>query len=338
MNNAGLLVIITDMKITKLISAAILALMFSAAANAQDPKTNLRPNETVLLYTDVLENTPDPIFAKKITSAGFEMGEDNKVTAPETISKGGDLSDISKMARIDLYFPKKPNGQMVVVCPGGGYRYAASFREGIHVAEWMLERGITVAVLKYRIPNGHCKVPLTDVHNTFRYCREHAAQWGVNQIGIIGFSAGGHLAATGSTLWIDEVTRPDFSILVYPVITMEIGVTHKGTRERLITENAVWNHHVADWYSLEKQVTRFTPPTFLALCSDDKVVPAENSLMYYNALIDHDVPAELHIWPNGSHGWGFASEKYNGKGNDRFSEYRAEFEVSLERWLQKVKK
>ena len=338
MNNAGLLVIITDMKITKLISAAILALMFSAAANAQDPKTNLRPNETVLLYTDVLENTPDPVFAKKITSAGFEMGEDNKVTAPETISKGGDLSDISKMARIDLYFPKKPNGQMVVVCPGGGYRYAASFREGLHVAEWMLERGITVAVLKYRIPNGHCKVPLTDVHNTFRYCRQHAEEWGVNQIGIIGFSAGGHLAATGSTLWVDEVTRPDFSILVYPVITMEIGVTHKGTRERLITENAVWNHHLADWYSLEKQVTRFTPPTFLALCSDDKVVPAENSLIYYNALIDHDVPAELHIWPNGGHGWGFASEKYNGKGNDRFSEYRAEFEVSLERWLQKVKK
>jgi acetyl esterase/lipase len=119
---------------------------------------------------------------------------------------------------------------------------------------------------------------------------------------------------------------------------MEIGVTHKGTRERLITENAVWNHHVADWYSLEKQVTRFTPPTFLALCSDDKVVPAENSLMYYNSLIDHDVPAELHIWPNGGHGWGFASEKYNGKGKDSFSEYRSEFEVSLERWLQKVKK
>ena len=280
--------------------------MFGTAVHAQDPKTNLKPDETVLLYTDVLENTPDPVFAKKITSAGFEMGEDNKVTKPESISKGGDLSDISKMARIDLYFPKKPNGQMVVVCPGGGYRYAASFREGIHVAEWMLERGITVAVLKYRIPNGHCKVPLTDVHNTFRYCREHAQEWGVNQIGIIGFSAGGHLAASGSTLWVDEATRPDFSILVYPVITMEIGVTHKGTRERLITENAVWNHHVADWYSLEKQVTRFTPPTFLALCSDDKVVPAENSLMYYNSLIDHDVPAELHIWPNGGHGWGFA--------------------------------
>ena len=326
------------MKITKLISAAILALMFGAAAHAQDPMTNLRPNETVLLYTDVLENTPDPVFAKKITSAGFEMGEENKVTAPESISKGGDLSDISKMARIDLYFPKKPNGQMVVVCPGGGYRYAASFREGLHVAEWMLERGITVAVLKYRIPNGHCTVPLTDVHNTFKYCRQNAQKWGVNQIGIIGFSAGGHLAATGSTLWVDEVTRPDFSILVYPVITMEIGVTHKGTRERLITESAVWKHHLEDWYSLEKQVTRFTPPTFLALCSDDKVVPAENSLLYYNALIDHNVPAELHIWPNGGHGWGFASDKYYGKGTDKFSEYRAEFEVSLERWLKKVKK
>lgn len=338
MNNAGLLVIYITMKITRLISAAIVGFIICAVAHAQDPMTKLRPDETVLLYCDVFENTPDPIYAKKITSAGYEMGEDNKVTALESISKGGDLSDISKMARIDLYFPKKPNGQMVVVCPGGGYRYAASFREGLHVAEWMLERGITVAVLKYRIPNGHCKVPLTDVHNSFRYCRQHAQEWGVNQIGIIGFSAGGHLAASGSTLWVDEVTRPDFSILVYPVITMEIGVTHKGTRERLITESAVWKHDVSDWYSLENQVTRFTPPTFLALCSDDKVVPAENSLMYYNALIDNKVAAELHIWPDGGHGWGFASDKYYGKGTDKFSEYRAEFEVSLERWLKKVKK
>ena len=159
----------------------------------------------------------------------------------------------------------------------------------------------------------------------------------MNQIGVIGFSAGGHLAASASTLWIDQVTRPDFSILVYPVITMEIGVTHKGTRERLIKESAVWNHHLADKYSLQKQVTRFTPKTFIALCSDDKVVPAENSLMYYNALIDNDVPVEMHIWPKGNHGWGFEAEKYVGKGNDPFAYARQEFEASLERWLKEVR-
>lgn len=314
-----------------------LAALIGSSALAQSPKSNLRPDETVLLYCDALGETPDVVYAKKIIPAGFKMEVNNKVDRPESISQGGDLSDISKMARVDLYFPKKPNGQMVVVCPGGGYRYAASWREGLYVAEWMLERGITVAVLKYRIPNGNCTVPLEDVHNTFRYCRSNAEKWGVDQIGVIGFSAGGHLAASASTLWIDQVTRPDFSILVYPVITMEIGVTHKGTRERLIKESAVWNHHLADKYSLQKQVTRFTPKTFIALCSDDKVVPAENSLMYYNALIDNDVPVEMHIWPKGNHGWGFEAEKYVGKGNDPFAYARQEFEASLERWLKEVR-
>lgn len=316
-----------------------IALVISAGigAKAQTPKTDLRPDETVLLYTDTFSGSPDPVYAEKITSAGFEMAVDNKVEKPESIGEGGDLSDISGMARIDLYFPKKPNGQMIVVCPGGGYRYAASFREGLYVAEWMLERGITVAVVKYRIPNGHCTVPLTDVQNTFRYCRAHAQEWNVDQIGVMGFSAGGHLAASASTLWVDEITRPDFSVLIYPVITMEIGVTHKGTRERLIKESAVWNHHLADKYSLQKQVTRFTPKTFIALCSDDRVVPAENSLLYYNALIDLDVPVEMHIWPTGGHGWGFSAEKYVGQGKDPFAYAREDFENSLERWLKEVR-
>lgn len=321
----------------KLLLSIALVISAGIGAKAQTPKTDLRPDETVLLYTDTFSGSPDPVYAEKITSAGFEMAVDNKVEKPESISEGGDLSDISGMARIDLYFPKKPNGQMIVVCPGGGYRYAASFREGLYVAEWMLERGITVAVVKYRIPNGHCTVPLTDVQNAFRYCRAHAQEWNVDQIGVMGFSAGGHLAASASTLWVDEITRPDFSVLIYPVITMEIGVTHKGTRERLIKESAVWNHHLADRYSLQKQVSRFTPDTFIVLCSDDRVVPAENSLLYYNALIDLDVPAEMHIWPKGGHGWGFSSEKHAGKGNDSFAYARPEFEASLERWLEAVR-
>lgn len=325
------------MSIERIIPAVLLTAIMGVNVYGQDPKTTLRPNETVMLYADSFEGSPDGIYAEKILYAGFEMEEDNGVEKPEKITKTGDLSDISKLARVDLYFPKKPNGQMVVVCPGGGYRYASSWNEGLYVAEWMLERGISVAVVKYRIPNGHCRVPLADVHNAFRYCRSHAKEWGVDQIGVMGFSAGGHLAASASTLWVDEITRPDFSVLIYPVITMEIGVTHKGTRERLITEKAIWNHHLEDKYSLQNQVTRFTPETFIALCSDDTVVPAENSLLYYNALLDLDVPVEMHIWPTGGHGWGFSSEKYKGKGKDNFSYARPQFEEALERWLENVR-
>jgi acetyl esterase/lipase len=138
-------------------------------------------------------------------------------------------------------------------------------------------------------------------------------------------------------MWTEEQTRPDFSVLIYPVITMEVGLTHKGTREKLITENAIWKEHVSDKYSLENQVTRFTPPTFIAHCSDDFTVPVENSLRYYNKLIDNDVPAEMHIWPTGGHGWGFSSENFVGKGKDRFAYARDNFYSSLERWLESIR-
>ena len=159
----------------------------------------------------------------------------------------------------------------------------------------------------------------------------------MKQIGVMGFSAGGHLAGTTSTKWTEEQTRPDFSVLIYPVITMEKGFTHQGTRENLITKKAEWKEHMAEVYSLETQVTRFTPPTFLALCSDDFVVPAENSLRYYNQLINLDVPAEMHIWPRGGHGWGFSSEKFVGKGKDRFVYAREEMYSSLKRWLESLR-
>jgi acetyl esterase/lipase len=153
----------------------------------------------------------------------------------------------------------------------------------------------------------------------------------------MGFSAGGHLAATTSTMWTEQQTRPDFSVLIYPVITMEVGLTHKGTRENLITEKAIWKEHISEKYSLENQVTRFTPPTFLAHCSDDFTVPVENSLRYYNRLIDNDVKAEMHIWPRGAHGWGFNEDKYIGKGKDKFSYAREYYYEALERWLKEIR-
>lgn len=316
---------------------ATAAAMLAAVAVFAQPNTKLRPDETVLLYSDSFDGNIDPVFGKTIKYAGFEMKEDNKLSGPEKIPANGNIGNINKLARFDLYFPKKPNGQMIIVCPGGGYSIVSSYNEGIYCAAWMLERGITVAVVKYRLPNGNCKVPHADVENAFRYCRAHAAEWGVNQIGVMGYSAGGHLAATTSTMWTEQQTRPDFSVLIYPVITMEQGFTHKGTREKLITEKAEWKEHIVETYALENQVTRFTPPTFLALCSDDFVVPAENSLRYYNELINHDVPAEMHIWPKGGHGWGFNEEKYVGEGKDRFSYARQDYYLVLDAWLKRIR-
>lgn len=330
-----------------LASLAVLSLLaFSISSSAQEPKTKLRPNQTLKLYPqgqNVNVGLPE---------AGGPI-ESNGLSGDETLSETGNLGNINDDARIDLYFPKKPNGQMVIVCPGGGYKYVSSFNEGVYVAEWMLARGITVCVVKYRMPNSHWCVPLNDVQNAFRYCRAHAEEWKVKQIGVMGFSAGGHLAASASNLFTDPVTRPDFSVLVYPVITIERPLTHNGTRTNLIGKDDMWNSRdklvdeyeqsLMEWrslrevFSLQNMVSSQTPPTYIVLCQDDKTVPAENSMMYYNQLISKKVPAEMHIFPTGGHGWGFSAEKYVGKGNDKFSYARPYFEQTLERWLISVR-
>jgi dipeptidyl aminopeptidase/acylaminoacyl peptidase len=118
---------------------------------------------------------------------------------------------------------------------------------------------------------------------------------------------------------------------------MQPGITHKGTHQNLLGKDGMWRQHYLDEFSLEKQVGRQTPPTFIALSSNDTTVPAENSLRYYNELIDKKIPVEMHMWPIGGHGWGFSKEKYVGKGNDKFNYARNEFETSLERWLKEVR-
>ena len=224
--------------------------------------------------------------------------------------------------------PDKTTGMAVVICPGGGYGCTCYGYEGLGPAEWLREQGILAVVLRYRVPNGHGSIPLADAEQALRTVRSHATEWGVDpsRIGVMGFSAGGHLAATASTLLTDPDTRPDFTILFYPVITMDERYTHKVSREELIGRDAPIE--LVDRYSNEKQVSDRTPVTFLALSDDDGGVPPVNSTMYYEALKAHGVPAELHVYPSGGHGWGWLET----------FKYHDELRTSLDRWLKEIRK
>lgn len=225
---------------------------------------------------------------------------------------------------IAVYLPSKRNatGQAVVVCPGGGYGILAYDWEGTDVAKWLNAQGIAAVVLKYRLPDARSSVtphltPLLDAQRAIRLVRHHAAQWNVrpDRVGIMGFSAGGHLASTAGTRFdtgkaasADPVerysSRPDFMILVYPVITMSQSFGHKGSAVNLLGANP--STQLAESYSTDLQVSPHTPPTFLVHATDDGGVPVENSLVFYQALVKAKVPAELHVYAYGGHGFGLA--------------------------------
>ena len=323
------------------------ALMAAPCLYAQSYSAPLpEPSETIILY-------PEGQDAGKGLDGACGPGESNGCHRPEEVDQNGHISYVGDNARVDLYFPEKPNGQMIVVCPGGAYWVVSTHNEGGFVADWLVRKGYSVAVVTYRLPYGHWEVPLTDIHNVFRYCRKRSEEWGISQIGVMGYSAGGHLAASASTLFTDAATRPDFSILIYPVISFKEGLTHIDTRNNLLGYKR-WHDAEAnvseqkasqelyakliERYSLESQVSPDTPPTFLAHSSDDTTVSVENSLTYYSSLIREGVSAEMHIYPSGGHGWGFRSEKFLGKGNDVFKYAREEFERSLDRWLEGIRK
>jgi acetyl esterase/lipase len=194
------------------------------------------------------------------------------------------------------------------------------------MARWYASRGFVAVVLKYRMPQGNHTVPLSDAEKAIAFIRDHARQWKIdtNKVGVVGSSAGGHLAASLSNLAADK-NRPDFAILYYPVISFDNSIIHQGTKNNLLGENNS-NAELINRYSLEKQVDDKTPPTFLLLSDDDTVVVPANSIKYYSALKEKNIPASLHIFPTGGHGWGF---------NTSFL-YHEESKTLIQKWLKEI--
>lgn len=222
---------------------------------------------------------------------------------------------------LTAYLPDKPNGLALIICPGGGYGGTACNHEGSRIAEVLNTAGVTVFVLKYRTPDDRWCIdksiaPLQDAQQAIRLVRKNAAKWKIqpDKIGILGFSAGGHLAATAATHFechadstIRDTTsvRPDFVALIYPVISFTDSIGHQGSRDNLLGRHP--NHEQILSYSNEMQVTALSPPAFLVHAGDDMTVKVENSLAYYRACLSHGVSAEIHLYPAGGHGFGLVN-------------------------------
>jgi acetyl esterase/lipase len=265
----------------------------------------------------------------------YPNGVPNSIAVPNTqkseTNKDGILiiSNVT-VPTLTVYAPEKgkANGTSVIICPGGGYWILAASHEGSDVAKEFNKMGVTAFVLKYRIPNEKAQVdrtiaPLQDAQQAIRTVRKDALKYGINpnRIGIMGFSAGGHLAATASTHYMKPVgenvddtnVRPDFSILIYPVISFkEFG--HKGSADQLIGKTPTPD--LVELYSNETQVTKDTPPVMLVHAGDDMAVPVKNSLSYYEACQKNGVSASLVIYPKGGHGFGMNNKSTKEKWMD----------------------
>lgn len=228
-------------------------------------------------------------------------------------------------AKVTVFLPdeKKNTGRAIVICPGGGYTHLAMRHEGTDWASFFNSQGITAVVLKYRMPRGNYDVPVSDAEEAVKLVRRNAKTWKVDpqQVGIMGFSAGGHLASTIATHAKGDA-KPDFQILFYPVITMDLAYTHRGSHDNLLGKSP--KKKLEREYSNEQQVTRVTPRAFIALSDDDHAVLPSNGVNYYLECLRHDVPATMHVYPSGGHGWGY---------RDSFT-YHIEMLLELKAWLQ----
>ena len=288
----------------------IMAILVASTAIAQEQKrSNYYQDDTILIW----ENSKAP------HSNGLE-GEAYEATAYRLVN--------TTKAQMYVYNadPAKATGQAVVICPGGGYAKLSMDQEGYLMAQWLAKNGIAAFVLEYRLPNGHREVPLEDAVEAIRIVRKKAKKWGVDpaKVGIMGFSAGGHLAASASNIPAVE-DRPNFSILFYPVLTAGDFNTHRGSFRNLLGKRHTAAE--ADEWAMYKIASEQTPPTILLLSDDDTTVPAAGSALYYAALRYHGVKAAMYVFPEGGHGWG---------NYDKFA-YQKEWQHLLLRWLGDLK-
>ncbi len=245
----------------------------------------------------------------------------NGIVGPENTRNG----KIYAISQAELYIfaadTATTTGKAVVICPGGGYGNVVIRKEGVDIARWFAARGITAAVLKYRLPNGHPEVPLEDAEQALRIMTGRAPGaegYTAEQVGIVGFSAGGHLAAMASTM---GAVQPAFSVLFYPVIADLDDLRHRGSFDNLAGPDR--SPEQRERYSLQNRVTARTPRTILFLSDNDLIVPPGNSVLYYRALKRHGIRASMHIYPVGGHGWAF---------QERFP-YKAACQEALADWL-----
>jgi acetyl esterase/lipase len=267
------------------------------------------------------QEKPMPLYPK-----GIPNSKPTPATYVEKTDKSSWITGVSEPT-LTAYLPAKgkANGAAIVVCPGGGYSGLANAHEGMAICQEFNKIGVTAYLLKYRLPSDDIMVdrsigPLQDAQMAILTVRKNAKEWGINpaKIGIIGFSAGGHLASTEGTHFDKPVIenkenislRPDFMMLIYPVISFG-EQAHVGSRENLVGKTP--SAAQVDLYSNEKQVTANTPPTFLVHAQDDNVVPVQNSLMFYDALLKNKVKAEMHLFQEGGHGFGMTNSKNKDK-------------------------
>ncbi|MGE0079278.1 MAG: alpha/beta hydrolase [Bacteroidales bacterium] len=281
-------------KITIIINIVMMCLY----ASAQDM--------TIKLWENGVPGSKQDTSYKETTILNKQRPRILKVTDPE----------------IQIFIPDTniSTGTAILICPGGGYERLAIDHEGWDVAKWLNSMGITGIVLKYRLPSDAIMIdktigPLQDVQEAIRTIRRNAAKWNIdpNKIGVIGFSAGGHVAGIASTMYNEKVyntdtisARPDFSILIYSVLSMQ-SFTHSGSKKNLLGDAP--SQELTDKFSNELHVNKQTPPAFLVHSQDDKSVPVENSIRYFQALIKNSIPAELHIYEKGGHGYGLATDR-----------------------------
>ena len=265
---------------------------------------------------------------EKIMLYPEEATDCNELTVPESYRDPEFIVNISQPRM--LAFPaakEKANGTAVLICPGGGYSGVSQIKEGEEFARWFNEMGISAFVLYYRMPNGHTEIPLRDAQKAMSIIRERAKEWNIkkSRIGIMGFSAGGHLASTLGTHFKNKAERPAFMILGYPVVTMDAKLTHGGSRTNLLGKKPT--EEMVKRYSNELQVTKKTPPTFIVHAKDDGAVPIANSENLAKALEANNVPVKLVVYDKGGHGFGMRRKDIPVK----------EWPEELRKWMREMK-